>query len=52
MLTGLGAEIIRTPNEYAFDHAACHIGLAVKIRDEINANPEYQAKGTKAHMLD
>jgi cystathionine beta-synthase len=52
VLTGLGAEIIRTPNEYAFDHANCHIGLAVKIRDEINANPDYQAKGTKAHMLD
>ena len=28
VLKALGAEIIRTPNEYAFDHAHCHIGIA------------------------
>jgi cystathionine beta-synthase len=31
VLKALGAEIIRTPNEYAFDHAHSHIGLAVKL---------------------
>jgi cystathionine beta-synthase len=33
VLTGLGAEIIRTPNEYAWDHANCHIGLSISLRD-------------------
>jgi cystathionine beta-synthase len=28
VLKALGAEIIRTPNEYAFDHAKSHIGIA------------------------
>lgn len=28
VLRGLGAEIVRTPNEYAFDHRYCHIGIA------------------------
>lgn len=28
VLTGLGSKIIRTPNEYAFDHKYCHIGIA------------------------
>lgn len=32
VLKALGAEIIRTPNEYAFDHLNCHIGLAVKLQ--------------------
>lgn len=31
VLKALGAEIIRTPNEYAFDHANCHIGIAFKL---------------------
>lgn len=42
VLKALGAEIIRTPNEYAFDHANCHIGLAVKLQVELE----------NAHMLD
>lgn len=42
VLKALGAEIIRTPNEYAFDHANCHIGLAVKMAEELD----------NAHMLD
>lgn len=41
-MKALGAEIIRTPNEYAFDHAHCHIGLAVKLQAELE----------NAHMLD
>mmetsp|Transcript_10987 Transcript_10987/g.15099 ORF Transcript_10987/g.15099 Transcript_10987/m.15099 type:complete len:83 (+) Transcript_10987:398-646(+) len=28
VLMGLGAEIVRTPNEYAFDHRYSHIGIA------------------------
>jgi cystathionine beta-synthase len=31
VLKALGAEIIRTPNEYAFDHANCHIGIAFRL---------------------
>lgn len=42
VLKALGAEIIRTPNEYAFDHANCHIGLAVKLAEELD----------NGHMLD
>ena len=42
VLKALGAEIIRTPNEYAFDHAHSHIGLAVKMAAELE----------NAHMLD
>ena len=42
VLKALGAEIIRTPNEYAFDHANCHIGLAVKLAEELE----------NGHMLD
>jgi cystathionine beta-synthase len=42
VLKALGAEIIRTPNEYAFDHANCHIGLAVKMAEEVD----------DCHMLD
>ena len=42
VLTGLGAEIVRTPNEYAFDHYNCHIGIALQLRDKINADPKEQ----------
>lgn len=42
MLKALGAEIIRTPNEYAFDHANCHIGIAFKLSQELE----------NAHILD
>ena len=42
VLKALGAEIIRTPNEYAFDHANCHIGLAVKMSEDVE----------NCHMLD
>lgn len=52
VLTGLGAEIVRTPNEYGWDHYNCHIGTALQLRDKINADPEEQKNGHKAHMLD
>ena len=42
VLKALGAEIIRTPNEYAFDHLNCHIGLAFKMENEME----------NAHILD
>lgn len=35
VLRALGAEIVRTPNEYAFDHANCHIGIAFKLSQEL-----------------
>lgn len=31
VLKALGAEIIRTPNEYGFDHAKSHIGIAYTL---------------------
>ena len=31
VLKALGAEIIRTPNEYGFDHAYSHIGIAYTL---------------------
>lgn len=42
VLKALGAEIVRTPNEYAFDHANCHIGIAFKLEQELE----------NAHILD
>lgn len=42
VLKALGAEIVRTPNEYAFDHANCHIGIAFKLSQELE----------NAHILD
>lgn len=52
VLTGLGAEIVRTPNEYGWDHYNCHIGTALQLRDKINADPEEKKNGHKAVMLD
>ena len=42
VLKALGAEIVRTPNEYAFDHAHSHIGLAWKFSQDLE----------NAHVLD
>lgn len=42
VLKALGAEIIRTPNEYAFDHKYCHIGIAQTLSEEL----------PNAHILD
>eukprot|EP00356_Strombidium_inclinatum_P013715 CAMPEP_0170493560 /NCGR_PEP_ID=MMETSP0208-20121228/14095_1 /TAXON_ID=197538 /ORGANISM="Strombidium inclinatum, Strain S3" /LENGTH=485 /DNA_ID=CAMNT_0010769505 /DNA_START=23 /DNA_END=1477 /DNA_ORIENTATION=+ len=35
VLKALGAEIVRTPNHYGFDHAHSHIGIACKLEDEL-----------------
>ena len=35
VLKALGAEIIRTPNPYAFDHKYSHIGIAFQIKDDL-----------------
>merc|ERR1719265_1903886 len=35
VLKALGAEIIRTPNEYGFDHAKSHIGIAYSLSQEL-----------------
>lgn len=42
-LTGLGATVIRTPTEYAFDHLYSHIGIAVSLKEKL---------GDNAHLLD
>jgi len=42
VLKALGAEIIRTPNHYAFDDARSHIGIAAKLEAEL----------PNAHILD
>ena len=42
-LKGLGATIVRTPTEYAFDHLYSHIGIAGTLEEKL---------GAKAHVLD
>lgn len=42
-LTGLGAEVIRTPTQYAFDHLYSHIGIAITLGNDL---------GDHAHVLD
>lgn len=42
MLKALGAEIIRTPNHYAFDHRYCHIGIAEHLSKTLD----------RCHILD
>ena len=42
VLEALGAKIIRTPNEAAWDHPDSHIGVAIKLQKEI----------PNAHILD
>jgi len=42
VLSALGAEIIRTPNEYGFDHAKSHIGVAWQLSQDLE----------NAHVLD
>ena len=42
VLKALGAEIIRTPNSYAFDHKFCHIGIAEQLTKDL----------PNCHMLD
>ena len=42
VLKALGAEIIRTPNPYAFDHKYSHIGIAFQMEEDL----------PNAHVLD
>ena len=35
VLKALGAEIIRTPNHYAWDHKYCHIGIAFQLEEDL-----------------
>lgn len=42
-LKGLGATIVRTPTEYAFDHKYSHIGIAGSLEEKL---------GARAHVLD
>ena len=42
-LRGLGATIVRTPTEYAFDHLYSHIGIAGSLKEKL---------GERAHVLD
>lgn len=42
VLHALGAQIVRTPNEYGFDHPESHIGIAKKLEKEL----------PNAHILD
>lgn len=35
VLKALGAEIVRTPTEYAFDHLKSHIGVAWQLNQEL-----------------
>jgi len=42
-LRGLGATVIRTPTEYAFDHLYSHLGIAFTLEKQL---------GASAHVLD
>jgi cystathionine beta-synthase len=42
VLSGLGSTVIRTPTEYAFDHAHSHIGIAIELSKTLD----------RAHILD
>ena len=62
-LEALGAEIVRTPTEAAFDHPDSHIGVAKKLQSEIEnshildqygnqSNPNAHYHGTAQEILD
>ena len=62
-LEALGAEIIRTPTEAAFDDPTSHIGVAKKLKNEIEnshildqygnqSNPDAHYYGTAQEILD
>jgi cysteine synthase len=62
-LEALGAEIVRTPTEAAFDSPESHIGVAKKLQNEIPdshildqyenpSNPEAHYQGTAQEILD
>merc|ERR550514_333540 len=51
-LKGLGATIVRTPTEYAWDHEGSHISEAYKLRTRLNEQFESQGLDKRAHVLD
>merc|ERR1712166_1058776 len=51
-LKGLGATIVRTPTEHAWDHKDSHIGVAYRLKKEINARREADPTLPRAHVLD
>merc|ERR1712166_1602566 len=51
-LKGLGATIVRTPTEYAWDHEGSHISEAYKLRKKLNAQFDEEGNGRSAHVLD
>ena len=63
ILAALGAEIVRTPTEVAWDHPESHISVAKKINKEIEnshildqysnpSNPQSHYEGTGAEILE
>jgi cysteine synthase len=63
VLKGLGAEIVRTPTMAAWDSPESHIGVAIKLRDELPDahildqysnpdNPDAHYEGTAQEILD
>jgi cystathionine beta-synthase len=51
-LKGLGATIVRTPTEYSWDHKDSHIGVAYRLKKELNAKREADPSLPRAHVLD
>jgi len=51
-LKGLGATIVRTPTEYAWDHEGSHISEAYKLRQKLNDQFEKAGDTKRAHVLD
>jgi len=51
-LKGLGATIVRTPTEYAWDHEGSHISEAYKLRTVLNDKFKAEGIDRAAHVLD
>jgi len=51
-LKGLGATIVRTPTEYAWDHEGSHISEAYKLRKKLNDKFAREGSNRAAHVLD
>jgi cystathionine beta-synthase len=51
-LKGLGATIVRTPTEYAWDHRDSHIGVAYRLKQELNEKRLKDPSLPRAHVLD
>lgn len=51
-LKGLGATIVRTPTEHAWDHEGSHISEAYKLRKKLNDQFTKNGLEKSAHVLD